>query len=101
MKVHTMKMALAIVEMLIGLVFAGIGFYYLLDVSKCSPAATYCVLGLIPVILFLLPGCAAFAAGCFSFVSNGLKFRFVQITLAVVVSVYYVALMVLWALLAS
>ena len=101
MKAHTLKMALAIVEMLIGLVFAGIGFYYLLDVSNCSPGASYCSLGLIPVILFLLPGCAAFAAGCFSFVSNGLKFRFVQITLAVVVLVYYAALLVLWVLLAS
>jgi len=101
MKAHAMKMALAIVEILIGLVFAGIGFYYLLDVSNCSPAATYCVLGLIPVILFLLPGCAAFAAGCYSFVSNGRKFRFVQTTLAIAVVVYYAALMVLWVLLAS
>lgn len=96
---ETKKLILATLELLVGIVLTGAGLLFLSEVSKCSGGL--CSLGLIPVILFLLPGCATLAVGSYCLLSEGRKFRVVQITLATVLFLYYALLMVLWMIMAA
>ena len=102
MKVRIVKSALAITEILIGLGCAAVGFYTLLDLSNCNPNAEFCVsLGMLPVLLFLVPGCVMATAGIVSYSTERFRFLIVQTTMIGVIFIYYASLYALALLFGS
>lgn len=93
MNVARLKAWLSASEILTGLGAAGIGSYLLWDLSNCNPNAALCrPLGMLPVLLLLVPGCLAAAAGFVSYRSKRFPFWVVQTALAALVVLYFASL---------
>jgi len=101
MKADTLKMALVIAEMLIGLIFVGLGLFFLFELTACRPGAYLCLLAIVPVLLMLAPGCVMLAAGVISYFGNKLTLRKAQKVLVIFLIVYFVSLLLLYVVIAS
>jgi len=92
MKVATLQTAIAITEIVIGLIFMALGSYSLLLNLKCPPESHDCVgWGIIGAAMFLFPGGFIVAAGTLSYRTKRFPFWIVQAALIGVLILYYIA----------
>jgi len=99
MKNDTPNMGWAIAEVIFGLIFACVGFFFLMVVSECSPGAILCGLVLIPVAIFLIPGIATLLAGTYLCWTNGANYPKIQSALKVFLIIYYLPVLGIWLVL--
>ncbi len=92
MKDSFLRTAIAITEIVIGLIFMMLGSYSLLLNFKCPPESHECVgWGILGAAMFLIPGGFIVAAGTLSYRANRLPFGVVQAALIGVLILYYIA----------
>lgn len=92
MKVATLQTAIAITEIVIGLIFMTLGSFSLLSNLKCPPESHDCVgWGILVAAMFLVPGGLIVAAGTLSYRTKRFPFGVVQAALIGVLIVYYIA----------
>jgi hypothetical protein len=77
-------------EMLVGLIAILVSLYFIVDVSNCNPGADFCKpLGMVPVLVFLVPGCLMAAAGFLCYSPRRFSVRAVQSALIALLIFYY------------
>ena len=92
MKVVTLQTAFAVTEIVIGLIFIGLGSFSLLLNLKCPPESLDCVgWGILGAAMFLIPGGFIAAAGTLSYRTNRYPFGAVQAALIGILILYYIA----------
>ena len=91
MKIQAVQNIVSVLEIGVGLIFIGLGSFFLLSNLKCPPEAHDCVgWGILGSALFLVPGCLILAAGFLSYRSNRLPFGKIHLVLVGALVVYYI-----------
>jgi hypothetical protein len=86
-----LKMGLSVVEIVIGAICISVSTYYLIDFQNCNPNAEFCKpLTMLPVVIFLVPGVIALAAGMVSCLMKRIAFWKVQVTMIAFIVLYYI-----------
>ena len=92
MKLRTVQNTLSVLEIGVGLIFLGLGSFFLLSNLKCPPEAHDCVgWGILGAAAFLIPGGLLFTAGFLCYRANRLHFGVVHAGLVVALVLYYIA----------
>lgn len=92
-----LRVAVSVLEILLGLGLVGIGIYDVLEFLQCRPEAEYCApLTALGVILTLIPGAALVVAGARSIAGRGVNFLRLQLVMLGVLVAYYVSIYVLF-----
>ena len=78
------------IELLVGLSAILVSLYFIIDVSNCKPGADLCKpLGMLPVLLFLIPGCLMSIAGFISYSPGRFSILTIQSALIALLVLYY------------
>ena len=94
LKFDTLKTALAIIEIVIGLFLLLLGGYFLLSNLNCTPQAVYCVpMGAFVAVLSLVPGCIIMAAGILCRSNRRFRFWKVQAAMIGIIFLYFVSML--------
>lgn len=90
MKTPTFRNIFLVAEVLVGLVFAGLGTYGLIDALNCPDDTGECkAWGGLFVVFLLIPGGLVACAGIYTLLRTSASLAFTQVGLLVMLTVYF------------
>jgi len=86
-----LKTGLSVIEIIIGIICVSVSTYFLIEFQNCNPNAELCKpLTILPVVIFLVPGLIALAAGMVSCSMKRIAFWKVQVAMIAFMVLYYI-----------